>query len=441
LNNKFKNIENIVKDEKNHDLIEIRNKIVQTDNKLITKELFFGCKALLNNFFNNNFIETNIKNIDFNKIEMFVHDGLFEDLFNELYSKKIEIKEFDIVNLSEKSNYIYTDYERTNDFDNVYGTLKNDVLYAMKKKEELFQTMDKNINARYKSSMNIFNFGPYVFNSVSIGYNNLPFITGVSWFADELKDYKINLHYSFEYYIDIKFLEKLYEVFKVLSEISEDVAQVTLSTTRKGVITVKFKRVDDKQQNFVYEIQANNIEELYELLKGTNQNTFINFLSHNNLLFKYQDNILSCYKLSNKKVFSIDNISIKNFSVLELNYIMSNINYNLNLLDLTYYSLHLLLPSPEDIIKEFTKSPIENKLKLFISIFSIKKNIDYSKYELDDYEIAKFYGTTRNNIVETYKKKKVVQYEILRLGTTCKAYGIGEEDLLELIKSYKLEKI
>ena len=53
----------------------------------------------------------------------------------------------------------------------------------------------------------------------------------------------------------------------------------------------------------MYNIEANNLEELYQILKNTEQNTFINFLSKNNLYFEYKDNYLTCSKLSNKKIF------------------------------------------------------------------------------------------------------------------------------------------
>ncbi|MCT7647620.1 hypothetical protein [Aliarcobacter butzleri] len=434
MENKYEIIENILKDENNHSLISIREKILLIKQQLISKELSFGLKALLNDFFNCNYIKENERKIDINKIDFFIQDGFFEDLFSEIYSKKSEIEYFDIFNLSEKSNYIYTDYEPLNDWDNVYGTLKNDILYGFKQIDNCSENI---INSRYKSSINIFNFGPFVFNSVSTGYSNLSFMTGVSWFANELKDYKVKLNYSFEYNIDIKYLEMLYEILKVLTDVSEELAQVSIHTRRNGSIRIIFKN----ELQFIYEIEAKNIEELYLVLKETNQNIFINFLSQNGLLLRYEDNKLNCSKMANKKIFSIDFIYIKNFDPIEMNYIMCNINQNLNIIDLTYYSLHLLLPVKKDIEKEFVNSPIENKLKLFISIFSIKKNIDYTMYALDDNEIAKIYGTTKNNIVETYKKKKVEQYEILRLGTTCKAYKIKEEDILEIIKNYKLEKI
>lgn len=434
MENKYEIIENILKDENNHSLMTIREKILQVEQQLISKELSFGLKALLNDFFNCNYKKESEQIIDINKIDFFIQDGFFEDLFSEIYSKKSEIEYFDIFNLSEKSNYIYTDYEPLNDWDNIYGTLKNDILYGFKQVEDCSENV---INSRYKSSINIFNFGPFVFNSVSTGYSNLSFMTGVSWFANELKDYKVKLNYSFEYNIDIKFLEMLYEILKVLTGISEELAQVSIHTRRNGSIRIIFKN----ELQFIYEIEAKDIEELYLVVKETNQNTFINFLSQNKLLLKYEDNKLNCSKMANKKIFSIDFIYINNFDPTDMNYIMCNINQNLNVIDLTYYSLHLLLPVEKDIEKEFVNSPIENKLKLFISIFSIKKNIDYSMYALDDNEIAKIYGTTKNNIIETYKKKKVEQYEILRLGATCKAYNITEEDILEIIKNYKLEKI
>lgn len=435
-------IKSIVNDENNHSLITIREKVKQIDSNLISKELFFGLKEFLKEFFNNHFSTNQSKNINFNKIEIHQHHGLFNDLFSNLASKKTDIEKFDIVSLCEKSNFIYTEQERYPGWDdNVYSSSKKDVMYAITKKEEVFECMDNCIQPRYKSSLNTFNFGTYTIHDVSTAYSNLPYMVGVSWFASELKDFKTNLHYSFEYNVDFIYLEMLYEIFKILSDVNEDLAKVVFTSHYTGKISVSFKKANEDSQSFVYNIEANNLEELYQILKNTEQNTFINFLSKNNLYFEYKDNYLTCSKLSNKKIFSIDNLYISNFSSNDMNYIMANINTNLNLIDLAYYSIRLLLPVQEDIEKEFKAALPEYKTKLFIAIFSIEKNVDYSNYALDDGDIAKIYGTTKNNIIETYKKRKVEQYEILRLGATCKAFGIKENDLLDIVKNYKLKRM
>ncbi len=441
MNNKIEIINKFIKEEDSYNLIVIKEKVLKKDEKFISKELLFGLNVFLDNFFNEHFNKNKQNKLDFSKIEIYEQHGLFTDLFSKICSKKIEIEKFEIINLSQHTNFIYTDYEPKNDWDNVYGSSIHDLLYAINKKNEesFFDSIENCIEPRYKASLKSFNFGYYTIHNVSTAYNNLPFFTGVSWFAEELKDYKIKLNNSYEYYVELEYLDMLYEIFRVLTNISNDLAKVTFHTNHTGYIHIKFTNIDEKQ-HFSYEICANNIEELHYILKGTNQNTFINFLAQNNLFFKYYDNTLYCSKMSNKKIFSIDSINIKNFNLLDLNLIMCNINKNLNVVDFAYYSLHLLLPSKEQIEKEFINTTVENKLKLFISIFSIKKNIDYSKYALDDNEIAKIYGTTKNNIVETYKKKKSEQYEILRLGATCKAYAITESDLLEVIKNYKLER-
>lgn len=437
MNNKLKIIEDIVKEENSFSLITIKDKINKKDEKLISKDLAFGLKAFLDDFFNNHFKNENEKRIDFNKITIFGNE-FFNNIFSTFATKKSEINKLDIIDLCNKSNYILTEYEPSYDMDNVYGSLKNDVLYAIKQKEELF---DKDIEPRYKSTMSIYNFGRYRIHVASTDSCNLPFITGVCWFSNELKDYRVNLHYSFEYEVLHAYLKMFQEVFQILSNISENLAQVVFYSNHDGRISIHFNKVND--QHFVYELEAQDIEELHRILNNTDQNTFINFLAQNNLFFSYKNNFLSCSKMGNKKLFSIDDVHIHNFGPVFVNNIMANINYNLNLMDIAYYSMKtkLLLSSQEEINDAFIKNlPIE-KVKLFIAIFANIKNVDYSNYSIDDNDIAKLYGITKNNLIETYKRKKTEQYDVLRLGTTCKAYGFKEEDLLEVIKNYKLKRV
>ena len=437
MNNKLKIIEDIVKEENSFSLITIKDKINKKDEKLISKDLAFGLKAFLDDFFNNHFKNENEKRIDFNKITIFGNE-FFNNIFSTFATKKSEINKLDIIDLCNKSNYILTEYEPLHDMDNVYGSLKNDVLYAVKQKDELF---DKDIEPRYKSTMNIYNFGRYRIHVASTDSCNLPFITGGCWFSNELKDYRVNLHYSFEYEVLHAYLKMFQEVFQILSNISENLAQVVFYSNHDGRISIHFNKVND--QHFVYELEAQDIEELHRILNNTDQNTFINFLAQNNLFFSYKNNFLSCSKMGNKKLFSIDDVHIHNFGPVFVNNIMANINYNLNLMDIAYYSMKtkLLLSSQEEINDAFIKNlPIE-KVKLFIAIFANIKNVDYSNYSIDDNDIAKLYGITKNNLIETYKRKKTEQYDVLRLGTTCKAYGFKEEDLLEVIKNYKLKRV
>lgn len=437
MNNKLKIIEDIVKEENSFSLITIKDKINKKDEKLISKDLAFGLKAFLDDFFNNHFKNENEKRIDFNKITIFGNE-FFNNIFSTFATKKSEINKLDIIDLCNKSNYILTEYEPLHDMDNVYGSLKNDVLYAVKQKDELF---DKDIEPRYKSTMNIYNFGRYRIHVASTDSCNLPFISGVCWFSNELKDYRVNLHYSFEYEVLHAYLKMFQEVFQILSNISENLAQVVFYSNHDGRISIHFNKVND--QHFVYELEAQDIEELHRILNNTDQNTFINFLAQNNLFFSYKNNFLSCSKMGNKKLFSIDDVHIHNFGPVFVNNIMANINYNLNLMDIAYYGMKtkLLLSSQEEINDAFIKNlPIE-KVKLFIAIFANIKNVDYSNYSIDDNDIAKLYGITKNNLIETYKRKKTEQYDVLRLGTTCKAYGFKEEDLLEVIKNYKLKRV
>ena len=438
MDKKFEVIEDIVKEKDSYSLTTIKEKINQIDEKLISKDIAFGLKAFLDDFFNNHFKNENENRIDFNKITIFGNE-IFDNIFNKFSTKKSVINKLDVIDLCNKSNFILTEYEPLNDFDNVYGDLKNDVLYAIKQKDELF---DKDIQSRYKSTMNSYNFGRYTIHVASTASCNLPFITGVCWFANELKDYRVNLHYSFEYEVLHAYLKMLHEVFQILSNVSENIAKVLFYTNSDGSISIHFNKVSD-QQHFVYELEAQDIEELHRILNNTDQNTFINFLSQNNLYFSYKKHFLSCSKMGNKKLFSVDDIDVHNFEPINLNNIMANINYNLNFVDIAYYSMKikLLLPTKEEINEAFMKNLPQEKLKLFIAIFSNIKNIDYSNYAIDDNDIAKLYGVTKNNLIETYKRKKTEQYEVLKLGATCKAYGIEENDLLEIIKNYKLKRI
>lgn len=252
-------------------------------------------------------------------------------------------------------------------------------------------------------------------------------------FADELKDLNIKLYNSKEYYLETE-LYSFYEVLCTLNKINNKISSIDFLVSYNGKIQISYSSLE--YSNFCFIVEANNIVHLNYILKDIDLNDFINFLIDNQLSLIYKDNEIECKELSNKaNVFYFDSLKVRIIDDT-FKYFIKNINASK--IDTERYIP--LRPFLSNFIELLETSSDDIKLKIFKSIFIKDKHQNLQYQEITDQEIADMHHTTKNNIVETYRKRKVEQYEILRLGTTCKKMGITEDELLGFIASCGLER-
>lgn len=375
-------------------------------------------KALLANLFNYRLFN-HPEAINFDRIKISQDRNI--DIFNCLFSQFARsVKSIDTmlgIELSEKSVFMLS-----NGDDIVSNTSLSDIA-NIDEKEQLITPKEK-----LSCDFFVFTGGTLVEEKSNNSLFNL------YSFASELKDLNIKLYNSKEYYLESsECIYALYDVLCTLNKINNNISSIDFLVSYNGKIQITFSSLEIPNFNFI--IEANNIVQLNDLLKNIDLDNFINFLIENQLSLIYKDNLIEFKKLSKNKVFYFDSLKVK-FNDEYFKYLIKHINAVE--VDVHYipFKAHLTI-----ISELFELSPIDIKLKIFKSIFSNEKQQNVQYQEITDQEIADMHHTTKNNIVETYKKRKVEPYEILRLGTTCKKMGITEDELLELIAICGLERI
>lgn len=373
--------------------------------------------TLLSNLFKYRLFN-NCDDINFNRIKINSSNDMM--ILNCLFSKFARSQKIlDTmlgIELSEKSVFMLS-----NGDDIVSNTSLSDIA-NIDEKEQLLTPKE-----RLSCDFFVFNGGTLVEEKSNNSLFNL------YSFASELKDLNIKLHNSREYHLESsECIYAFYDALCVLNKISNNISSIDFLVNYNGNIQITLSSLENPSFNFI--IEANNIVHLNELLKNIDLDNFINFLIENQLSLIYKDNLLECKKLSKVNVFYFDSLKVK-FNDEYFKYLIKNINAVE--VDIRYipFKAHLTI-----ISELFELSTIDIKLKIFKSIFSNEKHQNLQYQEITDQEIADMHHSTKNNIVETYKKRKVEQYEILRLGTTCKKMGITENELLELIAICGLER-
>lgn len=373
-------------------------------------------ESLLNNFLKYRALQ-DIEEINFDRINIKSKNemGILSSLFSRCARSEKELDTMFGIDLSEESVFMLFNGNNMNVIDSLTDIANID---------------DKGqiVTPKERLSCDLFVFH----RCILVEEKNSNSLSKLCSFANELKDSKITLYNSKEYIIEPDYIYALFDVLNELNKINKQISSIDFIVNYNGSIQLTFNSLEIPTFNFT--IEANNIIHLNDLLKNINSDNFIKFLIVNQLALTYSDNILECKKLSKVNVFYFDAIKVKITDEL-FKYFIRNIN--LTDIDSQYKPFK---PFLSNMLELFKTSSNDIKLKIFKSIFS-SDNQEVTSQFITDQEIADIYQTTKNNIVETYKKRKTDQYEILRLGTSCKKLGITEDELLSLIASCGLERV
>lgn len=360
MDKKIEIFEELLKQEDTQSLVSLRNKILKDNPSLIDKNISFGLNEFLEVFFNKRFNRGN-KKINFDKIN-FKYSNFFLDIFSSIANESKEIDAIELYTLQQNENYSLVEYEWKDAWDNVYSNDYKSVLKAVKTKPNY----SYHIVPQHLSKLNIFRFGNFIINDISTDYFNLPFMVGVHWFANDLRDYNLKLSNSKEYTIDHTKLIRLNDIFLILSDVPDEISNIDFIINKDGSIKIVFSN-----EHYVdYVISTKNIDELYLILKGTEQKQFFSFILKNKLNFSFEFNELYCSKIGDNSFFGTNRLHINFLSTSSMNYIMTNIDEKLNIFDILYYNVYTYFTFEDKIEERFNNFSNKKQLKLFKYIFA-----------------------------------------------------------------------